>query len=563
MTALNRIGLGGFLTFNSRQAEAAMARTNRAFGGLRSSAGGFSQAARTAGTAAMGITMVTLPLAMAVGSVTKKYMEFTKQMSAVQAVSGVGKEKFAELRKEAMRLGGTTKFTATEAAEGMEALARAGFEQEEILKATGAALNLAAADSMDLGKAASITANIIRGLGMDASEAGRVADVLALTSAKTNTNVTELGGAFKMAVSTSNMLGISVEETAAVLGKLADAGLKGTKGGTAFNNMMNKLLKPSKKAKKFLDDLGITMTTADGSMRKISDIVKDVTKGLDGIKDSGERAAMGFELTGLRGVKAINALGNATKDNDGLAGLEQQLKNAKGAAEAMAKTRLANMSGKLTLMASAAETLAIHIGDMFKGMDGSALDGIVNGLQDINGAWEMTLELFADGKSDAEAFDSVSAKFGDGIAGITFGIRDAINSIRDALQSIGDGIAEVGQNIENAIGKEGVRSLTEFLVKAAGFAAILAPAVIAFGTLAIMIGAIGPLVGAVVGGIMALSAPIVALGVVLAAAFIAFRKEGEPLIDTFMRIKMFAEATWQGFLAGVRANPVFLSLIHI
>ena len=557
----NKIGLGGFLTFNSRQAERNIKRTNTAFRGMRTSAIGAGSAVKKTGRATAlssgvfsGAATALVPLVAAGGAAVKTYSDFTKQMSALKAVGQLNEEQFASLREEAIRLGGSTAFTATEAAQGMEELKRAGFSVGEVMSATGAALNLASSDAIGLADSSRIMANVIRSLGLSAADdAQRVADVLASTSSKSNTSVLALGESFKMSAATMRLFGIELEEGAAIMGKLADSGLRGTQGGTAFNNMMNKLSRPTKKGLALLEDFDLKLTKTDGSMRKVSDITRDLAAGLSGITDDGKRVAAAMELTGLRGVKAFNALSNSLSADVTLEELEEQLKGANGAAKTMSDERLNNLAGKFTLLKSAAEGFTIRMLDMFKGLDGSGLAPILDAIVLVNGAWDEMNRLVNAGADDTEAFEKVSESFGSTIAGVVFGIRDGIDEIQVVIKTVVSQLAKWGAAFEETLGGSGVRKLTKFITMFAGLSVVLSPLAVALlGIGYVLATVVIPAASAAGAALAAAFWPVILVAGILTAAYFALRNENESLEETATRawraIKSAALDLWVNVL---------------
>ena len=142
----------------------------------------------------------------------------------VEAISGATGKELADLEEQAKELGKTTQFSAIQVSEGMENLASAGFEANEILKAMPGLLDLAATDNIELANAAEIAATAINGFGLEADDTGHVADVLAESAARTNASVESMGYSFKYVAPYSAALNVSMEQTAAAIGILSDAG---------------------------------------------------------------------------------------------------------------------------------------------------------------------------------------------------------------------------------------------------------------------------------------------------------------------------------------------------
>lgn len=584
-----KIGLGGVLSFATRNAEQNMGRMTRKFGFLRGATsrtatettrlsgtyrdaagrmrdanGRFLSGGKSADTysgklgrlrgsfsalgTASGMSMTQLAAgAMMLGSVmgglgrkvtdiVGKYNDFNKQMSVVRSVAGdISDNQFQQLRQQAIKLGSATAFTATEAAEGLENLARAGFSVEEAIGASRATLDLAAADSMGLAEAAGITANVIRALGLSAqNDSQRVADVLAKASASANTNVSELGESFKMGAATMALFGISLEEGTAVLAKLADSGLKGGLAGTSFTNMMNKLVRPTSKAAAFMKKMNIEITDANGNMRKVTSIVQDVGNALNSIPDKGDRVAMAMELTGLRGVKAVNGLMQALK-GDGLAKLERDLMAANGAAKKMADERLNNMAGQITILESATEGFTIRLFDLFKGMDGSMIRPIVDGMTRLNEAWDAVASALDEGMFEAKRAE-LDRKHGATMIAIVLGIRDGVKTLQDSVQAIGDFFGRLAERTKGAFGPDIVQKIVQVGVVIAGVATVIGVVIGSLGMLTIAAGAVMILLQTIGSGIAAAFLPLVTIGLVLAGVFMLLRNEGESVGETLTRI---------------------------
>ena len=193
------------------------------------------------GTALMPVSAGVTALGTAAVKMTS---DFDSGMSRVAAISGATDEELARLRQTAKDLGASTAFSASEAAAGMENLASAGFEVNEIIEAMPGMLDLAASSGEDLASGADIAASTLRGFGMDASEAGHVADVLAQNAAATNAAVADTGEAMKYIAPLANTVGLEFEEVAASIGIMANAGIKGSQAGTTLRGALSRLIVP-------------------------------------------------------------------------------------------------------------------------------------------------------------------------------------------------------------------------------------------------------------------------------------------------------------------------------
>ena len=196
--------------------------------------------------------------------------DFEAQMSRVKAISGATGEEFEKLKKQAIQLGADTAFSASEAAQGMENLAAAGFTTSEIMDAMPGMLNLAAASGEDLASSADIAASTLRGFGLEASDAAHVADVLAENANRTNSSVSETGEAMKYVAPLARAAGISLEETAAAIGIMANAGIQGSQAGTTLRGAISRLSKPTDAMTAAMEELGISFYDSEGKMKSLS-----------------------------------------------------------------------------------------------------------------------------------------------------------------------------------------------------------------------------------------------------------------------------------------------------
>ncbi len=302
----------------------------------------------------------------AAGAVTavKKFADFDGQMGAVKAV--LGKEaapEFEKLEKMASKLGATTSFTATQSAEAMENLARAGFDANQIMKAVPEVLAAAAAEGMDLGSAADIVASNIKAFQLEATDAARVADTLAFVSAKTNTNMVGLQEGMKFVAPVAKSMGIEIEDTAAALGALADVGLKGSLAGTGLKNALLKISKAAKDGMVKVGKFNVEVGKTDSGGVDLSKTMFNITTALQKIDDPLERAQASMKLLGLRGMgsaAAFDALGKNQKlVNTLFVGMKGR---AAGAAKGMQAMRLDTLKGDFTLLSSAVDGFMNSLG---------------------------------------------------------------------------------------------------------------------------------------------------------------------------------------------------------
>lgn len=288
-------------------------------------------------------------------------LEFDESMSKVQAVTrlGDGSDSLKMLRAEARRLGSATHFTATQASQGQQMLAMAGFTPDAIKAALPGVLNMALAGGMDLGESSDIGSNILSQFSLNAGEMDRVSDVLTGTFTRANTDLRQLGEAMVYSGPVAAKLGVDVETTAALLGKMADGGLKGSMAGTALRASLSRLASPTKAAQEALDELGVSAADSTGKMRPAEDILKDL---YEKTKKYGQVAQVSF-FKDIAGEEAFVGLQTMVKSaGDGsLDILIAQLRQAKGEAEKNAKVMTNNLRGDLKTLGSAWEDLGIEM----------------------------------------------------------------------------------------------------------------------------------------------------------------------------------------------------------
>src|SRR5690625_463558 len=180
---------------------------------------------------------------------------FQESLSGVQAVTRATANEMKAMEREARRLGATTRYTAGQAAEGMRFLGMAGFETSNIIKAMPSVLNLATAATMDLGRAADITSNIMSAFSIQAEDTARIADALAMAASSANTDVAQLGEAMKYVGPVAAAFNVTMEDAAAATATLSNAGIQGTMAGTGLRRVFSSLANPTKEAQRAIESL--------------------------------------------------------------------------------------------------------------------------------------------------------------------------------------------------------------------------------------------------------------------------------------------------------------------
>ena len=277
-------------------------------------------------------------------------MSFDKSMAQVAATLGKTTDEIQNLSKFAREMGSKTAFTAEQAAEGLNYMALAGYDAEKSMKMLPQVLNLAAAGNFDLARASDMVTDAQSALGLTISDTEVLIDQMAKTSSKTNTSVSQLGDAILTVGGTAKMMNGGTEELAAVLGVLADNGIKGSEGGTALRNVLLSLSAPTSKASKQIKELGIDVFDAQGNMRDLPSIMMDMQTAMSKMTQE-ERTGIINSIFNKRDLKSVEALlgTNVDRWNE----LYEALGKSNGAAEEMAKTQLDNLAGDVTIFNSA------------------------------------------------------------------------------------------------------------------------------------------------------------------------------------------------------------------
>lgn len=306
-----------------------------------------------------GMTMgITLPLVGLVGAAIKTGNEFEAQMSRVQAIAGATGDELKALSDQAIDLGASTSFSAGEVALGMENMASAGFTVEEIMASMAGVLDLAAVSGGDVAMSSEAVATAIRQFGLEAGESSHVANVFARAAADTNAETTDMAEALKYAGPIANTLGLSLEETAAAIGIMADMGIKGSQAGTTLRGAFTSLANPTKEASELMEALGINVFDANGDMKPMGEIIGQLQSAFSGMT-SEQQAATTATLFGRQAMSGMLGLVEAGPDK--FNALNDSLENSSGAAQEMADIILNNVSGAIEEMGGAIETAAINI----------------------------------------------------------------------------------------------------------------------------------------------------------------------------------------------------------
>lgn len=366
-------------SFNSAIDTAGEQLSGFASGGVAGALGSIGAAAETAGRAlTMHITGKLLDVGQAALQVG---MDFDASMSNVYGLMSslnLSQAQMDALRDTAREMGATTKFSASEAADAMGYMALAGWDDAQVIAGIPGVLNLAAAANMDLAKASDIVTDTMTPFGMAAERAGEAADVFAYAQANSNTTVEALGEAMKYAAPTADAFGMTLQDTAAAMGVLANAGIKGSQGGTTLNAMLRDMKNNAKNGAIAIGKTKVALTNADGSYRSYAAIIRDIDKATSSMTASQRDAALGA-IFGDESLKGI--LATLKQGPDALDAMTEGMYACGGAAEDMAATMGDNLKGDLAILESGAQDMAIALSDWLM----PAARGVVQGITDMIG----------------------------------------------------------------------------------------------------------------------------------------------------------------------------------
>lgn len=310
----------------------------------------------------LGTKMVAMSAAIAtpIAFATAKFAEFDDAMRSVKAVTGASEAGFKSMTERAKELGRTTSFTAVEVANLMTELGRAGFNPTEINTMTSAVMNLARATGTDAALSAGIVSATLRQFGLDAGDASRAADVLTLAANSTFNTVEGLGESLKYAGPVAKELGMSLEDTVAILGSLGNVGIQGSAAGSALRRLG---IISAASGKELQSLFGVINTDATGKLKPLVQIMDEIGQSLEDVPTT-EKIEKMEKAFGLLGITAASVVtGTAAGTND----LAKSLKNAEGSAAAAAKEMDSGLGGAFRIIQSAAEGLQIAIGEALEG----------------------------------------------------------------------------------------------------------------------------------------------------------------------------------------------------
>lgn len=384
------------------------------------------------------ITGTSVALGGIAAAAIKAGSDFESQMSRVKAISGATGEEFNKLKEQAIQLGADTAFSSKQAAEGMENLAAAGFATNEIVDAMPGLLSLAAAAGEDLATSSDIAASTLRGFGLEAKDMAHVADVLAANANRTNSSVAQTGEAMKYVAPLARAAGLSLEETAAAIGIMADAGIQGSQAGTTLRGAISRLSKPTDDMQEAMDELGISFYDSNGKMKSLTEQVGMLRKATEGMTDEQKNNL----LVTLYGQEALSGMMALINEGEGSLGdLAEAYKGCDGEAQKAAETMQDNLSSALDQLGGSAESLGIvfyeSVAENLKKTAQSATDSVNN-----------ITEAFKSGGMNA-AIQAAGDEFANLATAAAEHAPEMVDTAVDFIESFGSGIVKNKKKLYN------------------------------------------------------------------------------------------------------------------
>lgn len=301
---------------------------------------------------AFGFTSAIFILAQTVRNTIGVFNAFDQSQADLAAILGVNREGISELTEQAKQLGATTAFTATQVAELQLELSKLGFTTDEILDATLGIENLALATGVDAARAAKLGGAALRGFALDASEANRVASVLAISTTKSASSFETLEVALPKVSAIAKSFGFTIEDTTALLGGLQNAGFEASTSGTSLRQIFLQLADSNGKLAKKL-----------GGGAKNFDELIDQFKRLD---EEGISLGEAFDLTNARSVAAFKVFLQGAED---IRELRNSIVDVEGELDVLAEQKLDSVQGRMKLLNSAWEGWILNMDRSGKGAE--------------------------------------------------------------------------------------------------------------------------------------------------------------------------------------------------
>ena len=365
---------------------------NKGVGDLQGKLAGLGSKLTSIGT---GMTLgLTAPILAAGAASVKTYQNFDDSMRRVAATAGIAADStskdFVAMKNKAKELGASTRFSASEVADGMNYMAMAGWDATKTLAGIEPVLNLAIASGESLATTSDIVTDAMTAFGLSADQAGTFSDILAAASSNANTNVSLLGETFKYAAPVAGALGYTAKDTAIAIGLMANSGIKGSQAGTALKAGLVNLAKPTKKMRDTMNELGISITDSEGNMKSFREVMSDLRTNMSGLSKD-EQAAAAATIFGKEAMSGWLSIINASEEDFNK--LTNAIDNSEGATQQMVDTIDGGLGGSFASFQSALEGVGIAFGETLAPSVKNLTDKITGFLQSLANLSPETIKL--------------------------------------------------------------------------------------------------------------------------------------------------------------------------
>ncbi|MGF3072731.1 phage tail tape measure protein [Facklamia sp. P13069] len=395
---------------------------------------------------------ITAPLAAMGKSIFTTGQEFDSTFNAVKAVSEETGVSFEDLRKQAIKLGADSIFGATDVASAMEMMGSAGFGTKEIFDSMPGVIDLAAASGGNMALAAEVAATALNQFNLDMTQTGHVADVFAQAAAATNAEISDMGEAMKYAGPVAGSLGISLEETAAAIGIMSNAGIKGSQAGTTLRGALTRLSAPTKKARLLMEDWGWSAFDASGKMKPLNQIIPELRSEMADMTDQQKQQAI-TTLFGQNAMSGMLALINSAPGE--FDSLTQSLIQSDGAAQKMADTLMEGLPGAWETLGGSIESAQLELYDLIQGPLAEIVTrvaDVIDAFSELSDAQQMQILKWA---GMAAAVGPVLTIMG-GFVSMAATVAGGMMSFAGAIASVGTGFIGLATSSIGAVGSLGV-----------------------------------------------------------------------------------------------------------
>lgn len=412
---------------------------------------------------------VTTPIVGIGTAAMKSSMEFESAMDKVQSVTlDATAEDMEKLSQAVLEMSGKSKYSAAEASEALYYMGLAGWNVNEMLSALPQVLAVATAGEMDLGRASDIVTDYFTAFGEGAGSVEHMVDVMARTMVSSNTDIDQLGDAFKYVAPVAGALGYTIEDVSLALGLMANNGIKASQAGTSLRQFMQRLVKPTAEVQKAMDELGITVADDEGNIKSFKQIMDELRAALgetgvfteefqqqiasldealeegtiteeeyaaaldemiDGASgvSGAEKAKNAAILAGVRGMSGLLAITNATAED------YQELTdaiNGTTTAQDIANVMIDNTQGRMEILKHSAENLGISFGQVMapyieKGIN--TLGGLVTQFSALDDETKDTIVRIAGITAAVGPFLIVAGSLVKALGSITTGVANLVS----------------------------------------------------------------------------------------------------------------------------------------